>query len=88
MAFEPGDVVVLKSGGQPMTVVAASEEDITCIWLGEDGELFREAIPSVALESLHADEDDEDEEEDDEEDEHDEDEEDDEEEDSKRKKRA
>jgi uncharacterized protein YodC (DUF2158 family) len=87
MAFEPGDVVILKSGGQPMTVVAASEEDITCIWLGEDGELFREAIPSVALESLHADEDDEDEEEDDEEDEH-EDDEDEEEEDSKRKKHA
>jgi uncharacterized protein YodC (DUF2158 family) len=88
MAFEPGDVVILKSGGQPMTVVAASEEDITCIWLGEDGELFREAIPSVALESLHADEDDEDEEEDDEEDDEHEDDEDEEEEDSKRKKHA
>ena len=89
MAFEPGDVVILKSGGQPMTVVAASEEDITCIWLGEEGELFRESIPAVALESLHADDEDEDEEDEHDEDEEDEEDEDeDDEEDSKRKKRA
>jgi uncharacterized protein YodC (DUF2158 family) len=87
MAFEPGDVVILKSGGQPMTVVSASEDDITCIWLGEEGELFRESIPAVALESLHADEDEEDEDEDEDDEEHDEDEED-EEEGSKRKKNA
>jgi len=89
MAFEPGDVVILKSGGQPMTVVTASEDEITCIWLGEEGELFRESIPAIALESLHADDEDEeedDEKDDDEDDEEDEDE--DEEEDAKRKKRA
>jgi uncharacterized protein YodC (DUF2158 family) len=49
MAFEPGNVVVLKSGGQPMTVAAVDEDSVECLWLGEDGELFRETIPSVVL---------------------------------------
>jgi uncharacterized protein YodC (DUF2158 family) len=49
MAFQPGDVVFLKSGGQSMTVAAVSEENVECIWLGEEGDLFREAIPAVAL---------------------------------------
>jgi uncharacterized protein YodC (DUF2158 family) len=48
MAFEPGDVVVLKSGGLAMTV-AVEEDSVECLWLGEEGELFRESIPSVAL---------------------------------------
>ena len=72
MAFEPGDIVTLKSGGQPMTVVAASEDEITCLWIGDDGELFRESIPTVALESVPSD-DDEDEHDDEDKDEHDED---------------
>ena len=83
MAFEPGDVVVLKSGGQPMTVVAVSEEEITCLWLGEQGELFREAIPVVALQSVPADDD-----EDEHDDGDDEDEDSDEDEDEDEKKRA
>jgi uncharacterized protein YodC (DUF2158 family) len=49
MAFEPGDVVVLKSGGLAMTVAAVEEDSVECLWLGEEGELFRESIPSVAL---------------------------------------
>jgi uncharacterized protein YodC (DUF2158 family) len=49
MAFEPGDVVFLKSGGQPLTVVAVDDDSIECLWLGEEGELFRETIPGVAL---------------------------------------
>ena len=49
MAFEPGDVVFLKSGGSPMTVAAVGEDGVDCLWLGEEGELFRETIPSVAL---------------------------------------
>ncbi len=49
MAFEPGDVVFLKSGGSPMTVTAVGEDGVDCLWLGEEGELFRESIPSVAL---------------------------------------
>ena len=49
MAFEPGDVVFLKSGGSPMTVTSVGEDNVDCLWLGEEGELFRETIPSVAL---------------------------------------
>jgi uncharacterized protein YodC (DUF2158 family) len=49
MAIEPGDVVILKSGGQPMTVAAVDEDNVECLWLGEEGELFRESIPSIAL---------------------------------------
>jgi uncharacterized protein YodC (DUF2158 family) len=77
MAFEPGDVVMLKSGGPSMTVVSAAEDEITCLWFGEEGELFREAIPAVALEPIFSTADDaadEDEDDDEEEDEGDEDE--------------
>ena len=49
MAFAPGDVVFLKSGGSPMTVTAVGEDSVDCLWLGEEGELFRETIPNVAL---------------------------------------
>jgi uncharacterized protein YodC (DUF2158 family) len=49
MAIEPGDVVVLKSGGQPMTVATVDENSVECLWIGEEGELFRETIPSIVL---------------------------------------
>ena len=49
MAFEPGDVVMLKSGGHSMTVVAVEEEDIDCLWVGDDGQMFRQSIPAIAL---------------------------------------
>jgi uncharacterized protein YodC (DUF2158 family) len=85
MALEPGDVVMLKSGGHTMTVVSVDEEDIDCLWIGDDGQMFRQSIPAIALtvvESLEIDEPDETDEDDDEDgDEEDEDEEDDEDED-------
>jgi uncharacterized protein YodC (DUF2158 family) len=60
MKFAPGQIVNLKSGGQPMTVVAADEDTVECIWLGEGGEFFREPIPTLALERADgSDEDDE-----------------------------
>jgi uncharacterized protein YodC (DUF2158 family) len=60
MKFAPGQIVNLKSGGQPMTVVAADEDTVECIWLGEGGEFFREPIPTLALERAYgSDEDDE-----------------------------
>jgi uncharacterized protein YodC (DUF2158 family) len=67
MAYAAGSVVVLKSGGLLMTVVSASDDEIECVWLGEEGELFRHSIPAIALEaaSLADHDDDEDEEEDD-----------------------
>jgi uncharacterized protein YodC (DUF2158 family) len=49
MTFQPGDVVFLKSGGQSMTVAAITGENVECIWLGEEGDLFRQAMPAVAL---------------------------------------
>ena len=63
MTFEPGDVVALKSGGQPMTVAKVADEGIECIWIGEEGELFRETLPAIVLltaEMYEADEEDED----------------------------
>ncbi|AXK84206.1 DUF2158 domain-containing protein [Pseudolabrys taiwanensis] len=51
MAFEAGEVVVLKSGGHAMTVISVDADQAQCIWTGEDGDLFRETIPTVALES-------------------------------------
>jgi uncharacterized protein YodC (DUF2158 family) len=53
MKFAPGQVVNLKSGGQSMTVVAVDGDAVECIWLGEEGDLFRETIPAVALESAY-----------------------------------
>ena len=44
MAFAPGDVVTLKSGGHSMTVVSVGDDDIDCLWIGDDGELFRQSI--------------------------------------------
>ena len=49
MTFEPGDVVALKSGGQPMTVAKVADEGIECIWIGEEGESFRETLPAIVL---------------------------------------
>jgi uncharacterized protein YodC (DUF2158 family) len=66
MAYAAGDVVVLKSGGQPMTVVAAADDEIECIWLGEEGEFFRQTIPAVALQAAPHDEDEADDDEDEE----------------------
>jgi uncharacterized protein YodC (DUF2158 family) len=69
MAFAAGSVVVLKSGGLLMTVVSASDDEIECVWLGDEGELFRHSIPAIALEAApvadHDDEEDEEEEDDD-----------------------
>jgi uncharacterized protein YodC (DUF2158 family) len=49
MTIEAGAVVVLKSGGMAMTVVSADNDAAECVWCGEEGELFRETIPTVAL---------------------------------------
>ena len=32
-----------------MTVAAVGEDGVDCLWLGEEGELFRQTIPSIAL---------------------------------------
>ena len=50
MKFVPGQVVNLKSGGQPLTVVAVDGDSVECMWLGEEGDRFRESIPAIAIE--------------------------------------
>jgi uncharacterized protein YodC (DUF2158 family) len=73
MELKSGDVVMLKSGGCPLTVAAVDGNDIECVWLGEEGDLFRETLPLAVLElALVIPHDDEDESEDDETEEHDE----------------
>ena len=56
MDVKPGDVVVLKSGGQALTVAEVSDERAECVWLGEDGELYRETLPLIVLEHGELDE--------------------------------
>ena len=78
MGLKAGDVVILKSGGQPLTVAEVKDEIVECVWIGEEGDLFREKLPSVVLELAHFepldDEDEHDDDEDDAEDDEDEDE--------------
>lgn len=68
MELKTGDVVMLKSGSQPLTVAEVKGDDILCLWMGSEGDLFRETLPLATLELLEI-EDDEDEEDDDEDDE-------------------
>ncbi|HEX7789533.1 MAG TPA: DUF2158 domain-containing protein [Afipia sp.] len=53
MGLKAGDVVVLKSGGQPLTVAEVNDDMIACVWIGEEGDLFRETLPSLVLELAH-----------------------------------
>ena len=76
MELKPGDVVILKSGGHPLSVVEVNGDKIGCVWMGNEGDLFRETLPLAVLELVDTSDDDEDDEEDDEEDEDDEEEED------------
>jgi uncharacterized protein YodC (DUF2158 family) len=68
MDLKPGDVVILKSGGHPMTVAEVHDDGVACLWMGGEGDLFRETLPLIALESADIDEPDDDEENEEEED--------------------
>lgn len=50
MHVKPGDVVMLKSGGQALTVAEVNDTGAECVWIGDDGDLFRETLPLVVLE--------------------------------------
>ena len=72
MDMKPGDVVILKSGGHPMTVAEVHDDAVACLWMGSEGDLFRETLPLAVLELAEAlgdDEDDGEEEEEEEEEE-------------------
>jgi uncharacterized protein YodC (DUF2158 family) len=56
MAFQPGDIVALKSGSQYMTVSGVSDDGIECIWIGEEGDFFRETVPAAVLKAAESDE--------------------------------
>jgi uncharacterized protein YodC (DUF2158 family) len=86
MELKPGDVVTLKSGGHALTVVEVNEDAVSCLWMGNEGDLFRETLPLAALE--RADDEDEDENEDDEDSSDDDEEDEQDEEDEPRKKTA
>ena len=72
MDLKPGDVVILKSGGHLMTVAKVSKDDVECLWMGVEGELYRETLPLAALESAEEDQEEDEEEEEEEEEEEDE----------------
>ena len=69
MDLKPGDVVILKSGGHPLSVVEVNGDNVACMWMGNEGDLFRETLPLAVLELADTsyDEDEDDEEEDDDE---------------------
>jgi uncharacterized protein YodC (DUF2158 family) len=50
MDLKPGDVVMLKSGGHPVTVAEVNEDSVECLWMGDHGDLFRETFPIAVLE--------------------------------------
>ncbi len=59
MELKPGDVVILKSGGHPITVAEVHDQAIVCLWMGEEGDLFRETLPAAVLELARIDDDEE-----------------------------
>jgi uncharacterized protein YodC (DUF2158 family) len=77
MDLKPGDVVILKSGGHPLSVVEVNDDKVACVWMGNEGDLFRETLPLAVLELAEpdtSDDEEEDEEDDEEEDDEEEDE--------------
>jgi uncharacterized protein YodC (DUF2158 family) len=66
MDLKPGDVVILKSGGHPLTVAEINEDMVACLWMGDEGDLFRETLPLAVLELAELDTGEDEEEEDDE----------------------
>jgi uncharacterized protein YodC (DUF2158 family) len=64
MDLKPGDVVTLKSGGHLLTVVEVNEDSVACMWMGGEGDLFRETLPLAVLERAGVEDEDEDEDED------------------------
>ena len=56
MELKPGDVVMLKSGGHPITVADVNDDTVECLWMGGEGDLFREKLPKAVLEAYEMDE--------------------------------
>ena len=88
MELKPGDVVMLKSGGHPLSVVEVKDGNVVCVWMGNEGDLFRETLPLAVLDLAEHDDEEEDDDEEDDEDEDEDDEEEDEDEEDNGKKKA
>ena len=69
MDLKPGDVVILKSGGHPLSVVEVNDDKVVCVWMGNEGDLFRETLPLAVLELADTSDDDEEDDEEDNDDE-------------------
>jgi uncharacterized protein YodC (DUF2158 family) len=69
MDLKPGDVVILKSGGHSLCVAEVNEDAVECVWMGNEGDLYRETLPLAVLELVEADENDDEEDDHEEEDE-------------------
>jgi len=67
MELKAGDVVMLKSGGQPLTVADVKEDEVLCLWMGMEGDLFREKLPLSTLVQVEEEDDEDEDEHDDEE---------------------
>jgi uncharacterized protein YodC (DUF2158 family) len=67
MNLKPGDVVMLKSGGHSLCVAEVNEDAVECVWMGHEGELYRETLPVAVLELVESDDDEEDDDEEEEE---------------------
>jgi len=76
MQLKPGDVVMLKSGGHSLCVAEVNEDAVECVWMGHEGELYRETLPMAVLELVESDEEEDDDDHEDEDEEEDEEEED------------
>jgi uncharacterized protein YodC (DUF2158 family) len=68
MNLKPGDVVMLKSGGHTLCVAEVNEDAVECVWMGNEGELYRETLPVAVLELVDSHEEDEEEHDEDEDD--------------------
>jgi uncharacterized protein YodC (DUF2158 family) len=68
MDLKAGDIVMLKSGGQPLTVVDVKGDEALCVWMGMEGDLYRDTLPLVVLARVEEEEDEEEDDDDEEED--------------------
>jgi uncharacterized protein YodC (DUF2158 family) len=62
MDLKAGDVVMLKSGGHPLTVAEVTKGEVLCLWMGAEGDLFRETLPLAVLVQVEEDDEEEDDE--------------------------
>lgn len=60
MDLKAGDIVMLKSGGQALTVAEVKENEALCVWMGMEGDLFRETLPLAVLVQVEEEEDEDD----------------------------